>query len=72
MISDHWKVSQSGKHYWVIYTGMGPRSTGTGRQGKPGGKNAPAMAPNGGRVPSKSKSKIQILKLEKVLYIRLL
>ena len=33
--------------------GMGPRTSGTGRRGKPGGNTAPAMAPKGGNIPEK-------------------
>ena len=36
---------------------MGPRTSGTGRQGKPGGNTAPAMAPRRGSNTSVSKSK---------------
>ena len=41
-----------------LSTGMGPRTSRTGRQGMPGGMKTPEMAPNGGNVPSKNKSKI--------------
>ena len=37
---------------------MGPRTSGTGRQGKPGGEKTEAMAPKGRNTPSKPKSKM--------------
>ena len=43
-----------------LSTGMGPRTSRTGRQGMPGGMKTPEMAPNGGNVPSKNKSKKSI------------